>query len=74
METDIAIIHAVRAIVSRCGLSYNEAAIAARVSPGTMKDLLQDGRMPERSRPRLQIARWANHNAGAATRESVRFV
>jgi hypothetical protein len=73
MEPDRHFADAVRKILETTGITAHRAAIAANVSPHCMKVLVEFGQMPQRSYPRLKIARWVAANANANRLEDVRL-
>jgi AcrR family transcriptional regulator len=61
-------------IAERTGISYNDVAAAAGVSPSTVRHTFGTGKPPERSAARASLQRFAEQNAAARLRSEVRFV
>lgn len=73
-QNDAEIVEKLRGICARAHANYTDAAVAAQVSPGTMRHTLATGEMPLRSRARRQIAAFVARNADVRSREDLRFV
>jgi hypothetical protein len=74
MTGDQTTIRAVREIMAATGLTYTEVAVAAGVSASTVRHVLAVEALPERSHPRLQLARFVDRNRDVTRRDQVKFV
>lgn len=72
--TDKQLIEDVVRIMRTVPLTYSEVSAGTGTSPATIRRAIETGELPERGFARLRIAKFVQRNAGARSRDEVRFV